>query len=60
MVKVGSISLYLFHWLMRRRAHMEWMMPEWRGSPVQWCIVEESPFDVAVGIKQCKYNITII
>ena len=33
---------------------MEQMMPEWGGSPAQWHIVEDIPFDVAIGIKQCK------
>jgi len=39
---------------------MEQMMPEWRGNPVQWHIVEDIPFDVAVGIKQCKQDVTMI
>ena len=59
-VKVGSVSSYPFHQLMRRHAHMEQMMPEWGGSPVQLHIVEDIPFDVAVGIKQCKQDVTMI
>ena len=44
---------------MRRCARMEQMMPEWGGNRVQWHIVEGIPFDVAVGIKQCK-QVTMI
>jgi hypothetical protein len=38
---------------------MERMMPVWGGSPGQWGIVEDIPFDEAFGHKQFKYNIKI-
>jgi len=44
---------------MRRCAHIEQMMPVWGGSPAQWHIVEDIPFNAAFGIKQYKYNVAI-